>query len=351
MSRISIHPGRLGQAQSLVVAILLGLHAISIALAQEPPSTSDLQARAFDASVLIEIVDLETRIATRDAIADALAEIGEIEELTRDTPLTTSGLAEQGVAALHRQPGQPVEIDPRLFELLTRARDYCIWSQQAHGPLGGHLYELWGKAELGPPPSLLIDRTRTADCSRLALDAEKVTATLAEDTKVNLWGFSRGYAIDRAFAILTERGATNGWVSIGRIIRAIGPGLAGNGWPMAVAIQDGDDAPTERVLLKDRALALASPLGRKLEVDGKVYAPYLSQRNGRPVEGKVAVLAATTLALDAEALAVSLFILPPREGEYRLGLLQPKPAVKWFLGSGSGTALASERGWSALKKW
>ena len=120
---------------------------------------------------------------------------------------------------------------------------------------------------------------------------------------------------------------------------------------MSVAVRGGEDPPVEKVLLRDRALALASSLDETLTLDGTEFAPYLNQRSGRPIEGKIAVIAATERALDAEALAVALFLLPLREGEYRLGLLQPRPAVKWFLGSGSGVALESEKGWSALEKW
>ncbi|MEM9407360.1 MAG: FAD:protein FMN transferase [Acidobacteriota bacterium] len=322
-----------------------------VASAQDVPSTTSLQARAFDAPVSLEIVDLESPSATRDALADALTEINEIESLTRDEILIEGPLSAVGVAALEGSEGSSIAVDPRLFELLDRARDYCVWSQQAHGPLGGSVYSLYENATLAPPPSLLVERSQWSDCSRLALESETWTASLVGESSVELWGFQRGYAIDRAVEILKARGAVNGWVSIGRVLRAWGPGLRGKGWPMQVAVMNGEDPPTERILLLDQALAMASPLDETLDLGDGVFAPYINQRNGRPVEGKVAVLAATATALDAEALAVSLFLMNPREGEYRLGLLQPRPAVKWFLGTGSGVPLASEKGWSSLTKW
>lgn len=330
--------------------LALGLAAL-VASAQTVPETTTLEARAFDVPVILEIVDLETPSATRDALADALTEINEIESLTRDEVLIEGPLSAVGVAALEGSEGSSIAVDPRLFELLDRARDYCVWSQQAHGPLGGSVYSLYEDVTLAPPPSLLVERSQWTDCSRLALERETWTASLIGESSVELWGFQRGYAIDRAVEILEARGAANGWISIGRVLRAWGPGLRGQGWPMEVAVMNGDDAPTERVLLRDQALAMASSLDETLTLGDAVYAPYVSQRNGRPVEGKVAVLAATPRALDAEALAVSLFLMNPREGEYRLGLLQPRPAVKWFLGSGAGIPLASEKGWSALAKW
>ncbi len=333
------------------VAALLLAAVTSAGQAQVPPSTQDLEARAFDAPVTIEVVELTTRVETRDALTRALREIKEIEELTVDTALVGDALAARGVRALNGRPGETVEIDPRLFELLVRARDYCVWSQQGHGPLGGHLYGAWGADPLGPPPSVLIEHSKSADCSRLALDAENGSATVVVGSKIDLRGFRRGYAIDRAIHVLRENGADNGWVSIGRILRAVGPGLQGAGWPMAVSATAGDDPPPERVVLDGRAIALASGLDETLRVGDKELPPWLNQRNGRPVEGVLAVMASSALALDAEALAVTLFVLPSREGEYRIGLIQPRPAAKWFLGSGQGRPLTTDTGWAGLKKW
>ena len=338
---------RAGGPIAWLLAALVG----SVALSQEP-ATSRLEARAFGAPLTIEIVDLGSAAATRDALADALAEVKEVEELTRDdSDAEPAGLGARGVPALNRRTGEAVVIDSRLFQLLERAREYCVWSQQAHGPLGGHLYPLWQQGGLAPPPSVLIDLAQTAECGRLQLDSGSLTATLAEGSRLDLSGFRRGFAVDLATDVLARSGAGNGWVSVGRILRAIGGGLRGAGWPMAVSPMSGDDAPTERVVLRDSALALASPLEQTFEVGGRAWAPYLNQRNGRPVSGVVGVVVSTPRALDAEALAVALFVMPSREGEYRSGLLQPKPAVKWFLGSGQGPPLEAEAGWSSLRTW
>jgi hypothetical protein len=64
----------------------------------------------------------------------------------------------------------------------------------------------------------------------------------------------------------------------------------------------------------------------------------------------LAVLAATDLALDAQALAASLFIVGPREGQLRMGSLRPRPNVRWFLGSGGGAPLQVDYRWSELSR-
>jgi hypothetical protein len=58
----------------------------------------------------------------------------------------------------------------------------------------------------------------------------------------------------------------------------------------------------------------------------------------------------TERALDAEGLAVALLITGPREGQMRLGSLQPRPSVQWALGTGEGDPLLIEYHWSELPK-
>jgi thiamine biosynthesis lipoprotein ApbE len=107
----------------------------------------------------------------------------------------------------------------------------------------------------------------------------------------------------------------------------------------------------ERVLLKDRAIAMASSLAGALAAGEEQLAPYVDQRSGRPVRQPLAVLAVSELAVDAEALATTLFVMPSREGEFRLGALRPRPAVKWLLGAESSAPLVTELGWATLPKW
>jgi hypothetical protein len=58
----------------------------------------------------------------------------------------------------------------------------------------------------------------------------------------------------------------------------------------------------------------------------------------------------TELAMDAQGLATSLFILGPREGQLRMGTLRPRPSILWFLGSGTGAPLQVDYRWSEVSR-
>lgn len=306
-----------------------------------------LEGSAFGLPVVIA-AEGEGERAVEPMLLDALEELLAIEKLA-DPEVETPG----GVALLNAPPhGELRAVDPRLAALLRRGLDFCHWSVGAHGPLGGNLYALWGlRRSVGsfPSPATVQREVDNAACEKLQLDEDGARAAILGEGRVELWGFAPGFAVDRAVVTLLEHELTNGWVEAGRIVRAFGPGPEGEGWPMIASL--GVDHTTERIVLRDRAMALVSRLDRTFEIGGERYAAYLDQRTGRPREGALGVGVVTGIALDAQALATALFVMPNREGRFRIGGLEPEPAVIWFLGTGDGAPLIIEQGWAALPKW
>jgi thiamine biosynthesis lipoprotein len=248
-----------------------------------------------------------------------------------------------------------------LLELLRRAAEFCVWSDGAAGPLGRPLYDLWGvrgrPTGIPQPHSLAAAAVSARDCAEfsraVSLDprpSPKPVDLAAFAARLDLWGFERGHAVDQAVKALRRAGVTNGRVRLGAVTRGLGGGPAGSGWPVVFEPFTAQGRPLPAVHLRDRALATARRGGEALAIGGESVPPYFDQRTGRPGEGKVAVLVSTETALDAEALAASLFAMPTREGEFRAGTLRPHPSLLWLLGSGDGEPLTLESRWSALRQ-
>lgn len=312
------------------------------------PGPRRATATVFDDALTIEVRDAPQTRADA-ALRAAFTEIQEIEALVDPDGDPAAG---GNLAALNAADGAaPLPVDHRLADLLQRALTFCVWSDRAHGPLGGRLYALWGlrrNAPGRPGGERLGEAARSAACDRLTVDAEAATARLAPGSTADLWGFARGYAVDRAVELLQSQDVDNGLVQLGKVYRAFGRGEDGRGWPVLLPVFPGLDRPLDRVWLRDEALAVSSSVHRPILLGGDRHAPWLDQRSGRPAEGVVGVVTVTELAVDAEALAASLLIMGNREGLLRLGSLRPDPAVLWLLGGGQGTPVMSQHNWSGI---
>ena len=83
-------------------------------------------------------------------------------------------------------------------------------------------------------------------------------------------------------------------------------------------------------------------------IAGDSYSAHLDLRSGRPVQGVAATIAISELAIDAQALSITMFVLGQREGMLRLGALRPEPSVAWLLGSGEGPPLITTHRWAVV---
>jgi thiamine biosynthesis lipoprotein len=315
------------------------------------PEPVRMATTAFGASAEVEVRGLP-RPAAEEALRAALEEIFEIGRLADPD----AGELPGGFGALNAAAGRESRpIDERMAELLTAGLQICFWSHGAHGPLGGEIYRLWrnpGEERRIPEPTDLRWAVVRADCSRLELAGdEKIAAVLGEGTRVDPVWMARGFALDRAARVLEEHGVENAWLEIGPVVRAMGGGSEGEGWPIALPPAPGDERPLDELWLRDQALAVVTREPAARDAAHRESPPELiDQRTGVPPRGVVTVVAVTERAMDAEALAATLFIMGLHEGQMRLGSLRPRPSVYWLLGEGIGDPLESTYNWSELRR-
>jgi thiamine biosynthesis lipoprotein ApbE len=333
--------------------------ALGLSAQSRDAATTELSARALGTTVALHILPLATSAASRDALAAALEEINRTEAVTW---VEGRGLfvepAPGGAMALNRVSGEGwVTVDPRLAEVLRRALAFCSWSNNAIGPLAGRLHELWGihagtqPVETVPNSTALATAVQAARCDGLEIEPNGNRARLEAGRRVDLWSFARGFAVDRAVATLQAQGVAAGSVRIGRVLRVFGRGAdSPRGWPVSIDPAPGGTAATERIVLENQALAMASSWSEPVRIADAELPPFINQRDGQPPRDVLAILTVTELAVDAEALAATLFVLGQREGQLLLGGLTPEPAVKWYLGR-EGPPLTSEQRWSRLPTW
>jgi FAD:protein FMN transferase len=307
-------------------------------------------AQALGGTLTVEVRDLPEEAANA-AIQAAVAEVREVERLTNpDRP-------DGELAALNAAAGKGARrVDPRLFVVLSRALDFCEWSDGKEGPLGRDLHRLWsqdaGASLESPPPASQLDRAvAAAACKHLTLDGGKQTAALDAGSALDLVDFGAGMAVDRAIVVLRQHGSANAFVQLHAASRGLGAGRNGRGWEIDLPALGGLGQPLGRIFLRDQSLAIATRDDRPPGVAGQPLAHFIDQTSGRPAgEGTFAVLAVTALATDAQALAATMFLAGADQGGLLTGSIRPRPSILWLEGTGTGPPLLVDYRWTEVAK-
>ena len=228
-----------------------------------------------------------------------------------------------GILAQAR-PGVPAQADisPELAAMLKDATRLSELGEGLFNPAIGNLVRLWGfHSDTFEPrlpdartiESLVRAKPRMTD---LTIASGHVTGTNPA-VRLDLGGYAKGYALDKAAAYLRSQGVKNALVNIGGNILALG---AKGGTPWRVGIQHPRRAGALATLeLRDgEAIGTSGDYQRFFEVGGKRYCHLIDPRDGWPVRHTQAVTVVTRgeqAGTLSDVASKPLFIAGP--GEWR----------------------------------
>lgn len=203
--------------------------------------------------------------------------------------------------------GETVAVDGEFAAILADAKRIATSSEELFNPAIGRLIGLWGfqSDEFKPllPSQDEVARLVGAGptMADLFIDGGRV-GSRNRATQLDLGGYAKGYALDRAAAILRELGVRNALINVGGNIMALGDK---GGQPWRVGIQDPrGPAPIATLQLRDgEAIGTSGDYQRYFELDGLRYCHILDPRTGRPATGTRAVTVLVTPRPGAGALS------------------------------------------------
>ena len=136
------------------------------------------------------------------------------------------------------------------------------------------------------------------------------------ETRCDLSGVAKGYAVDRIAEALRALGYRDFLVEIGGELRAHGSPLDGPDWRVAIEAPDPGARRIHRVIpLRDRALATSGDYRNFYERDGVRISHLIDPRSGRPISHVLASVSVVHAeAVWADAWATALMVLGPDEG-------------------------------------
>lgn len=227
--------------------------------------------------------------------------------------------------------GEPFQSDDEMVGLLKNAAELSAQSDNLFNPAIGRLIRLWGfqssdiKAQ-GPDQKeirrLVQSNPRLSD---LRFDGTKVSSA-NRDVMIDLGGYAKGYALDRAALILRGAKVKAALVNTGGNIIAIGqPGKR----PWKVGIKDprSDGALASVELHDNEAIGTSGDYQRYFMKDGKRHGHIIDPRTGQSTDtvASVTIIASggKDVGLRSDGHSKPLFVAGPdqwRAMAARLGL-------------------------------
>jgi thiamine biosynthesis lipoprotein ApbE len=258
-------------------------------------------------------------------------------EVVRIDHLMSLYRADSELMSLNGRAGEgPVPISELTFEVLEAAAHYASLSDGAIDITVQPLVDLWGFYRIEqasiPPLDKIEAVLQGVGMDRMSLVSSGRTAALESGTALDLGSIAKGYAVDRALAVLRTRGVPSALVDLGGNIGVLGQAPGGRPWIVGIRHPRREGLIGE-VRFRIGAVATSGDYDRYFEVDGKRYSHLLDPRTGRPVEGVYSLTVVAPNATAADALSTAAFVLGPERG---MALLAHCEGVEGLLVEPSG---------------
>ncbi len=250
-------------------------------------------------------------VALRAAAEEALDEVQRVEAML-NWRQPASPMARLNALASR----EPVRVNPELFALLIRCRDYFELSEGAFDISLGPLVRAW-EAQANTGNSLDESALAAAHAScgmrHVELDAAGQTVRFARPgMRLEFGAVGKGYALELAAQVLRDAGITAALIHGGTsTVCAIGHPPGETGWKIAVEYPPGeatDGSPPVLTVLElcDTAMSVSAVWGRVFRVGQDTYGHVIDPRTGHPVRLALMSIFVTESATESDALSTAL---------------------------------------------
>jgi thiamine biosynthesis lipoprotein len=251
----------------------------------------------------------------RAAFEAAVDEIRRIEALMT-TWRPDSELSRVNAAAGHEE----VAVSAETFEVVAASIHTSEISDGTFDITFESLHGLWKfDQDLDPhPPTAAQVKAKLPLVGYRHVHLDPSARTIFIDqpgTKISLGGIAKGYAVDKAAAVLEKAGLTTYFVQAGGDLFTRGRKPDGSDWSAGVRDPRGPEGSYFALLhVSDHAFSTAGDYERSYIVDGKRYHHIIDPRTGYPATASRSVTIWAPTALIADEIDDAVFILGPEKG-------------------------------------
>ena len=236
----------------------------------------------------------------------------------------------------------PVTISSDTRAVLLAAHQASEWTHGKFDITFGALSDLWkfdhDQDNVIPGADAIRARLPLVDYTVVHVDEPPGTAYISrKGSRVHLGGIGKGYAVDKAAALLRARGFQNFMIQSGGDFY-VGGLKGGRPWTLGLADPRAPAHVFATLQLSDGTFSTSGDYERFFMHDGRRYHHLLDPDLGEPAGGCRSVTIVAKEALWADALSTGIFILGPEAG---MALIEQLPDVEGVIVSAASDVLVS----------
>ncbi len=301
---------------------------------QEPAVVKRVQIHMGTLVTVTAVAPTDAR--AQQAVMAAFREIHRLEELL-STWIPTSELSRVNAAAGR----EAVAVSPETFELLTRSQTIAALTEGSFTIAIGPAVEAWSVTErMHVPDAGELARLKTiVDPAHIRLDEQVRTVFLLKPgMRIDVGGIGKGFAADRAAAVMQAAGATAGVVALSGDIKTFGHMPRDTRFRFGIQHPRKEGAILATLELENEAISTAGDYERYFERDGVRYHHILDPATLEPARQCQSVTVVATEGVMADGLDTGLFVMGPERG---MALVERLPGVEAVFVDRQGTVLVS----------
>ena len=295
---------------ALSLAIAGGLFGLRFVPWEKPVSTIRLSRPLMGTLWTIEVFDDARPAAARAAIDQAYAELNRIDRLMSEWK------PESPISQVNAAAGRhPVEVPAELRELIERSIRYSRITDGAFDITWRGMGSIWKFDDKFQPPTKQAVETARRNVDYRAIQIQGNRIFLPKSTmSIGLGGIAKGYAVDRAAAVLAQAGFPNTMVDGGGDVRVSGTRY-GQSWRLGIQHPRREHGQLlAAVQPRNQSLVTSGDYERFRIVNNVRYHHIIDVRTGWPADTATSVSVLAPTAEQGVVLAKGIFILGPDKG-------------------------------------
>jgi len=286
------------------IIFLFALFFSLINYGQQPyKKTLKLMGSSFDITLVAKDAD-EANIAIDMAIT----------EIIRIEKLISSWDKNSQTSEINRNAGiKPVQVDEELFQLIQRAIKISKLTNGAFDISYASMDKVWffdGSMTKMPSEEVIKKSVEKVGYQNIVLDEENHSVFLKlNGMKIGFGAIGKGYAADKAKALLQEKGVISGIINASGDLNTWGKQPNGKDWLVAIVNPLNKEKVFSWMPVNNSAVVTSGNYEKYVKFNNTVYTHIIDPRTGYPATGILSVTIFTKTAELADALATSIFVM------------------------------------------